>query len=155
MLRKRNFSILAQGRTPECILQMMKSADRLNMPRTLACCERHVAIDSANTLRTKVGWEHIPACSSVRIARGLDAAYDHLMAHAISQIDSLNHDIRSMCYARTKSAIASIPTDTASYVNACKRDISMHVKLRSVPPCKAFLQMAESVLNQAEAKISS
>ena len=66
----KNLFGLVQDSNPAAILQMMKTADTLHMPKILACCERHVAIDAAKTMRTKAFWEQLPACSSVRIVRG-------------------------------------------------------------------------------------
>ena len=52
-------SVFVQDRSPEFILQIMQTADRINMPKTLACCERHVAIDPAKSVRTQAFWELI------------------------------------------------------------------------------------------------
>lgn len=71
MILTANCSVLAQGKSPDFSLQIMMTADRLNMPKSLACCERHVAIDPSQQLRTEAFWEHMPACSYLRIAMGL------------------------------------------------------------------------------------
>ena len=101
------------------ILQIMQTADRINMPKTLACCERHVAIDPAKSMRTQAFWEHIPARSSVRIATSLDVAYESLMAHFDSQMDSLNDTILGITMKNSRHGNAQ--QDAAYYVRSCKR----------------------------------
>ena len=135
-------TVCAQGRSPEFILQVAKTADRLNMPKTLACCERHVAIDPARSMRTKAFWEQIPARSSLRIARGLNAAYEKFRAHAISKMDSLLDNCGGAYGMRTYKD------------QARSRLNSIELKL-SVPLCKAFSEMAEPSPSQAEAGSSS
>lgn len=111
------------------------------MPKTLACCERHVAVDSS--MRTKAVWEHISACSSVRIVRGLAAAHDILKARVVSEMDDLLDD-------------TGIP---AHYVHKCMsewRNVLNRFELNwSVPPSKAFLETADAIPSQAEAAFQS
>ena len=136
------FSVCAQGRSPEFILQVVRTADRLGMPKTLACCERHVAINASKSMRTEAFWEQIPACSSVRIARGLDAAYEEFKAHAVSKICPLIRNYNNH-YGH------SADMDNAqSIINNCELRVS-------VPPCKAFLKMAEPIASQAKAVAQS
>ena len=141
MMLAESLPVLAQGRSPEFILQIMECADRLRLPKTLACCERHVAIDSANNMRTKVFWERIPICSSimVRIAKGLECAYESVTAHYLSKIDSVSN--------------TDYHTDYLRYMRewVCDLRMSTQIKLRFVPSCMAFLRMTEPVLSQAEA----
>ena len=111
------------------------------MPKTLACCERHVAVDSS--MRTKAVWEHISACSSVRIARGLEAAHENFKARVVSEMDDLLDNTG----------------DDAHYVHKCMsevRNVLNRFELNwSVPPCKAFLEMADAIPSQAEAAFQS
>ena len=142
-------ALCAQGRSPEFVLQIMKTADRLpvNMPKTLACCERHIAI-AASSIRTEAFWELIPVRSSVRIARGLDAAYKTLKILAVSKIDSLLDALE------TTLAKPHTP-DTIYHVRACKLSADSFIDgielALAVPSCKAFLDLAESVPSQATA----
>ena len=144
--------VLAQGRSPEFILQMIKTAKRLAMPKTLACCERHVAIDPANSMRTRAIWEQIPACSSVRIAKGLDAAYGKYKDQAISKMGSL-----------LEATAANLKPYSVESTHRVVRDCKIAVRITlscielksCVPPCKAFLEMAEPVKSQAKAVPSS
>ena len=149
MTLEKTCSVLAQERSPEFILQIMQTADRINMPKTLACCERHVAIDPAKSMRTQAFWEHIPARSSVRIATSLDAAYENIRAHFDSQMDSLNDVVLDITGENSRHGNAQ--QDAAHYVRSCKQYMCSSIKLTYVPPCKAFLQMAEYVLSQAKA----
>ena len=145
----RKLSVCAQGRSPEFVLQIMKTADRLpvNMPKTLACCERHIAI-AASSIRTEAFWELIPVRSSVRIARGLDAAYKNLKILFVSKIDSLLDALE------TTLAKPHTP-DTIYHVRACKLSADSFIDgielALAVPSCKAFLDLAESVPSQATA----
>ena len=136
--------VLAQGRSPEFILQTSKTADRLTMPKTLACCERHVAIDPAKSMRTRAFWEHIPACSSVRIAMGMDAAYRKYKDQAISRMDSLLEevaaDLRQHSAGSAESARRVRDCRTAARIVLSSIELTL-----CVPPCKAFLEMAEPV----------
>ena len=132
-------SILAQGRSPDFILQTMKIADRVNMPKTLACCKRHVAIDPAKSMRTQAVWEHIPACSSVRIAKGLDAARKTAEAHATSKQKYLV-DLLLVTAGRH-------PRDAAYHMGLCMNSVQTRSNLAKpksfVPSCKAFFEMTE------------
>ena len=124
-------SVLVQtlGMRPELFLQTMNTADRLNMPKLLACCERHVAIDPWGCMRTEDFWELMPACSSLRIARGLYAAYKKL-------------------HATPGSAGKFHPTHLPSE--------NAYIELRFfVPPSKAFLKMAEAGRARPELSNSS
>ena len=126
MTLAKTFSVLAQGKIAEDILQIMLTADRLNMPKILACCERHVAMDPANSMRTKAFWERIPACSSLRIAKGLEAAHGTYKAHAMSIIRShKGHPIDTQ-----QAALNSVDLEA------------------SIPPARHFFKMAEPVLSQ-------
>ena len=135
-------SLLLQGKGPDFILQTMQAAYRLGMPKTLACCERHVAIDFAKSMRTQAFWECIPVCSCMRIAKGLDAAYEKLHAQAISKIDSMPDTCMSGYTMR------SYKLDVQNGLR------SIQLKL-SVPLCKAFFEMAEPIPSQAKAVSSS
>ena len=145
----RKLSVCAQGRSPEFVLQIMKTADSLpvNMPKTLACCERHIAI-AAKSIRTEAFWEHIPVCSSVRIARGLDAAYKNLKTLAISKIDSLLDTLMTTLEnphtADTEYHVRVRKISADTYINGIELTLA-------VPSCKAFLELAESVPSQARA----
>lgn len=142
---EKDILVLVQGRSPELILQLMKSADRLKMPKTLACCERHVAI-GASSRRTEAFWEEMPACSFVRIAKGLDAAHENLKAQAISKIGPLVESLAA--------EVSNYPAHADNEVDMFKEDlhdIFLAIKLnKSVPPCKAFLEMAEPVSSKTD-----
>ena len=125
----------------EAVLNIMKTADRLSMPKILACYECRVAINSVKGIRTKAFWEKIPACSSARIAMGLAAAHENCKAHAISKIGAMrevicNTSSITCCHAR------NIMNDTLTSIESYELKVS-------VPPCKAFLTMAEPILDQA------
>ena len=124
----------------EAVLNIMKTADRLSMPKILACYERRVAINFVKGIRTKAFWEEIPACSSARIAMGLchiaTAAHENCKAHVISKIGAMREVICNTCHAR------SIMNDTLTSIRCYELKVS-------VPPCKAFLTMAEPILDQA------
>ena len=129
-----------QGSNPAAILRMMKTADTLHMPKILACCERHVAIDAAKSMRTKAFWEQMPACSSVRIARGLDAAYEDYKAQATTKIRSW---IANCPNYYNSHGMRSYIDDADAMVNDSELKVS-------VPSCKAFLKMTEPILSQAK-----
>ena len=144
MRLKNTLSNVAQGRSPDFILQAMKIADRVSMPKTLACCERYVAIDPAKSMRTQAVWEHIPACSSVRITKGLDAARKETEAHATSKQQYLVDIL--------VDAADRHPRDAAHHMRLCMNGAQNRRNLAKpktfVPTCKAFLQMAERSLSQ-------
>ena len=110
------------------------------MPKTLACCERHVAI-GAKTMRSEAFWKDIPASSSVRIAMGLDAAHENLKAQAITKIAPLVESLAAE--VSEDPAFADYEVDT---FKENLGDIFLKIKLKeSLPSCKAFFEMAEPV----------
>ena len=144
-------SALAQGRKPESILRIMKIADRVNMPKTLACCERHVAIMvGAKRMRKEAFWAEIPASSSERIAMGLHAVHANFRDQALSKIGPLLDDLRR--YGFYTGDYESEADDDV--VRVCREevlDVLCEIKLKdSVPPCKAFLEMAQPVLSKTD-----
>ena len=139
----KNLFGLVQDSNPAAILQMMKTADTLHMPKILACCERHVAIDAAKTMRTKAFWEQLPACSSVRIVRGLDAAYEVYKAQATSKIRLWVANCPNCRRYNNSHGIRSYMDDADVMVNDSELKVS-------VPSCKAFLKMTEPILSQAK-----
>ena len=131
--------MLAQGRSADFILQTMKIAARVSMPKTLACCERHVAIDPAKSMRTQAVWEQIPACSCMRIAKGLDAARKNAEAHASSKQKYLV-DLLLETAGRH-------PGDAAFFMGLRMNHAQTRHNLAKpktfVPSCKAFFEMTE------------
>ena len=119
----------------------MKIADRVNMPKTLACCERHMAI-GAKRMKNEAFWEKIPACSSRRSARGLDAVHANFKARAVSKLCPVLDNLYL-----NGTYTGSYVLENENDVRVSKDDlleVFLDMKLKeTVPPCKAFLEMAE------------
>ena len=70
--------MLLQGKDGEALLELMEAAIELDMPRALACCERHIAVATDKKLGDNDFWQRVPACSTLHMMQGMARCYGKL-----------------------------------------------------------------------------